>query len=259
MNLTDVQALVLHNKQISKKYYMLGLKTGWSDFTAGQFVMIKIPDVTVFLRRPFSICRKLDNGEIEICYKVVGKGTEKLKSVKAGQVLSVLGPQGNGFKVSKDIERLIIVAGGFGIAPFVKLEEQVSQMGIKCDLYVGGKSLEDILFLDYFNEKGVNLHITTEDGSIGEKGYVTKLVERDISKYPKNSLILCCGPKGLNETLLNLSVKYDITAQISYETYMACGIGVCQGCVVETKDGYKRACKDGPVFESSVLLSKTVH
>ena len=249
----DVRAEVVYNAQISSNYYRLGLKTGWGRYEAGQFVMVRIPSDELVVRRPFSISRGVEKDTIEIVYKVIGRGTAILRELSEGESIDVLGPLGNSFKIPK-VDRLILVAGGFGVAPFMGVLKKLKKSCRELRLYYGGGGLEDILFLEEFDEAGIDCHITTEDGSLGHKGLVTELLLKDIAKTPKNSVIFGCGPKGLLDRLIGISREHRIPAELSYETYMGCGIGICLGCAVKTKEGYKRACKDGPVFNASELV-----
>jgi len=250
----DRDAIIEYNNQIGSGYFSLGLKAGWSTFDPGQFVMLQIPDHVVLVRRPFSIARKKGHDGIELIYKVVGPGTRHLSELNEGTSVRVMGPLGRGFQIPKGLKKAVIVAGGFGIAPFLEMVPEFKKRGVETHLYYGGRVLEDILFLDEFEGQGVTCHISTEDGSLGTKGIVTEPLLKDISNYSKNSMIFCCGPKGLLHAVLKISREHQVEAEVSYETYMGCGIGVCLGCVVKTADGYKRACKDGPVFSSSELM-----
>lgn len=276
----DVRAKVLYNDQIKGEYFRIGLECGWdtaatefgSCFDPGQFVMVKVPAEKAFVRRPFSIARAEGKGGIQLIYKVVGEGTVALSSLKEGDSVDVLGPLGRGFSVPEKLSHAIIVAGGFGIAPFVGLTAILSYKSIMTDIYYGGKMADDIFLLEELREKGASCSISTEDGSLGHKGLVTELLERDIDNLLINNKILeykntrqgeykgktiyCCGPKGLSDAVASIAKKRRLPAQISYEAYMACGFGVCLGCVVKTKGGWKRACKDGPVFDVDELCIK---
>lgn len=249
--LKDVAARILYNSKVSENYFRIGLGTGWSAFQAGQFVMVRVPDNVTFIRRPFSISQQIEGG-IELLYKKVGLGTGKISSLQEGDNLWVMGPLGKGFSTSK--REAIIVAGGFGIAPFIEMVKVLAAQGRKATLFYGGREMEDILLLDEFKAGGVTCHISTEDGSLGHKGYITELLSKHIDKPLKNSTIYCCGPRGLTHAVIKLANKHDIPAEVSLETYMGCGIGVCLGCIVKTKAGYKRACKDGPVFNVDELV-----
>jgi len=257
----DITSKIDSNLQIGENYYQLVLRTGWSSFHSGQFVMVKIPTNEVFLRRPFSISEGIDKDSISIIYKKVGPGTDHLSTMQTGDNLNVLGPLGNGFKPLPHPggaahlrgAQAVMVAGGFGIAPFVGLAKEFADKGIKASLFYGGRTKEDILLIDRFKEMGVSVNISTEDGSLGERGIVTELLLKDTSNLLKNSEIFCCGPHGLTEAVINIAKEHNVPAQVSFETYMGCGIGVCLGCAVKTKDGYKRACKEGPVFDIKEL------
>lgn len=243
----DVKAQVLYNTQLSKNYFRLGLKTGWQKFIPGQFVMIRVPDENVLIRRPFSISRGAEfGGGVEIVYKVVGRGTGSLKKLVECESVSLLGPLGRGFDVPKFVKKIAVVAGGFGIAPFMGM---LSGLKKRATIYYGGCGMEDVLFLEEFEEHGIKVHVSTDDGTLGYKGLVTEILLKDIDNYLKDSVILCCGPNGLLEAVAEIAKGKNIPAQLSYEAYMGCGIGVCLGCAVKTRDGYKRACKEGPVFD----------
>ena len=250
----DRDAIIEYNNRIESDYFSLGIKTGWCDYEPGQFVMVQVPDHVVLVRRPFSIARKKGADGVELVYKVVGPGTRHMSELKKGTSIRVMGPLGRGFQIPKEIKKAVIVAGGFGIAPFLEMVPELNKRGIETHLYYGGRVREDILFQGEFEGQGVHCHISTEDGSLGTRGMVTEPLLKDISKYKKNSMIFCCGPKGLLDAVLKISKDHQIEAEVSYETYMGCGIGVCLGCVVKTTDGYRRACKDGPVFRSSELM-----
>jgi dihydroorotate dehydrogenase electron transfer subunit len=211
--------------------------------------MLQVPDSVVFLRRPFSICRKVDSDTIELFYKKVGQGTGRLSELSQGEKIQVLGPLGKGFTLPKGVKKALFVAGGFGIAPFVEFAKVLNKKGVKAALFYGGRGLEDIQFIDEFKDLGVDVYITTEDGTLGAKGLITELLLKELSNYPKDSMIFCCGPSGMTESVIDLAKKNEIPAQVSYETYMGCGIGVCLGCAVKTTEGYKRACTEGPVFD----------
>ncbi|MBI2975100.1 MAG: dihydroorotate dehydrogenase electron transfer subunit [Deltaproteobacteria bacterium] len=195
----------------------------------------------------------LKDGVIEICYKVVGKGTFGLSLLKAGGKLQVLGPLGKGFEIRKT-GRQIMVAGGYGFAPFFGLAKK---LGGNCSLFYGAKNITHLIYLDEFKKMGVNLYLSTEDGSIGRKGIVTDHF-RDV--LPDNGAIAVygCGPgkmlDAVNKICMQSAGKLKISCQLSLESYMACGIGVCHGCVTKNSKGeYVRVCKEGPVFDGEEL------
>lgn len=245
----DVHAEIIINENLCGDYWRIGLRTGWKEYCPGQFVMLKVPCIDTLLRRPFSICRMKD-GILEVCYKVRGKGTFALSTAKVGEKLWVMGPLGNGFKISGQI---LLIAGGYGIAPLLGLAEKlaVSRRPSVVSLFYGASSKEHLLYLDEFKKLEVELHITTEDGSMGQKGMVTDILNEHLrrTKDEERRTILACGPHGMLAEVAKIAKKRKIDCEVSLEASMACGIGVCMGCAVKAKDdGYLMACKDGPVF-----------
>jgi dihydroorotate dehydrogenase electron transfer subunit len=247
----DSNAEIVGNKALLGPYWSIRLHTGWKEYQPGQFVMVKAPKA--FLRRPFSIL-DLQDGVVEICYKVIGKGTSGLSLLKAGERLQVLGPLGKGFEIRK-ADRHIMVAGGYGFAPFFGLSKRLRE---DCSLFYGAKNITHLIYMEEFKKMGVNLYLSTEDGSIGRKGIVTD----DFKKMlPVNGSIAVygCGPKKMLDAVKKIcghaAGKLKISCQLSLESYMACGIGVCHGCVTKNSKGeYVRVCKEGPVFDSRELI-----
>jgi dihydroorotate dehydrogenase electron transfer subunit len=224
-------------------------------YKPGQFLMIRIRNgIDPFLRRPFSIYN-VDNEVIEILYKIVGKGTDIMKDLREGDPIHILGPLGNGFIIKNDIETPILVAGGIGIASLNLLAGSISRIsGIK-DTYllIGGKKEADIMPIDKYIKMGYSVEISTEDGSLGIKGMVTDLLEKRVSS---KSTIFACGPNEMLKKVSEIAGKYNILCQVSLESSMACGMGVCLGCVVKVKNinRYKLVCKDGPIFNGNEIL-----
>ncbi len=257
----DTKAKILLNERYRQNYFMMRLEAGWEDFVPGQFVMVAVPGGKSFLRRPFGIARLTGEGILEICYKVVGKGTLDLSSVPVGTNLQVLGPIGKGFDISKGTGNIsILVAGGYGIAPLLGLAEALVQEEDRSNihLFYGAQNEEHLLYLDEFKEMGIGLHVATQDGSLGAKGLVTdelkKFLLSTINHQP--STIFACGPHGMLGAIKMIAAKNRniSSCQLSMESYMACGLGVCAGCVVKDSLGnFVRVCKEGPVFEAREL------
>lgn len=232
-------------------------------FQPGQFVHIRVSEeFNPILRRPFSIYRaNKKTGRIEILYKVVGEGTRILSEKKRGDKLDILGPLGNGFKIDKNLDKAILVGGGMGVAPLLELAVSCQRQGVsKIIVFLGAKAKDFILGEKEFKNLGVEVKVATEDGSYGYKGMVTGLFKEEIKKEPrlaKNTQLFACGPPPMLRALARLSSRYHLSAQVSLEARMACGLGVCRGCVVRVKDKkayYKRVCKDGPVFDLSEVI-----
>lgn len=256
---------ILWNDQLAPSCFKMGLKTSDRYQTAvpGQFIMLRIGDhLDPLLRRPFSIHRLIVRDAafqgIELLYKVVGTGTEKLSRLGPGNRVDILGPLGNGFHVGGHVQRAIIVAGGIGVAPMPFLATHLLANAIapsQCQVFIGGKSKNDLLCRDDFSALGMQVHATTDDGSSGDQCLVTDPVEIEISNR-KPDIIFACGPLPMLSCVVGIAAKHDIECQVSIETMMACGMGACLGCAVERRhqsQKYLHACLDGPVFDASML------
>lgn len=236
---------------MSVKYRRLRLQTGWSTWDPGQFVMVRIPGSPVLIRRPFGIVG-IDEGVLEICFKVIGPGTQGLAHVQQGDKVDVLGPLGHGFETICGVDHMLI-AGGYGIAPLLGLARMLVKSGEKVTLFYGAKNEDHLLYGDELSKLSIEAVITTEDGSVGQSGLVTEAVEGALSKA-KKPVIYACGPRPLMKAVAELGEKNNISVQVSLDEYMACGIGVCLGCMIEKRDGtHVRACREGPVFNASEL------
>lgn len=245
----DTLAIIESIETVSKRYRRMKLHVDWDAFTPGQFVMVRVPGDGAFIRRPFGIVG-LEGGACEICFKVIGSGTQSLADVKPGDRVNVLGPLGNGFEVA-DAKTHVLVAGGYGIAPIIGLARQLIGEGKKCSIGYGAASAEHLLYMDELRSLGCDLRITTEDGSEGKKGFITGALKDLLSD---SAALYCCGPDGLSKAVAKLGEKNDIRTQISLDRFMACGMGLCLGCVCETKDGKNvRSCKEGPVFDAKEM------
>lgn len=218
----------------------------------GQFVHVKKPDSVNFLRRPFSIAdADRENGTITLIYRIVGKGTAEYAAMKVGEAFSILGPIGNGFALKDG--RPLLVGGGVGIAPLIYLSRQLKDK--KPILLIGGKNKDEVFWEKYLQEFADKIYITTDDGSVGFKGFTVQLLPQILAE---NNIehIYTCGPNIMMESVAKLAHKHDIDCQVSLEKRMACGIGVCLGCTFEGKLTGKRrkVCTEGPVFASKEVF-----
>jgi dihydroorotate dehydrogenase electron transfer subunit len=246
--MVDTEAQIIENKNIVLDYFLLRLKPvkTFGKVKPGQFVMLKIPGNEVFLRRPFSIY-DYDKGILSIMYKVAGKGTEILSKTGNDTLTSVLGPLGNGFRIGKR-DVYLVVAGGIGVAGIhflIKELKEKASVFFGCTSHVETILLEDIMYL--------NPAISTLDGSCGYKGNVVEMLKNHIETTKNiDQEIFVCGPEGMLKSL-KASIKENIiSCQALVEERMACGLGLCFGCVKKTIDEnepYKRVCKEGPVFD----------
>jgi dihydroorotate dehydrogenase electron transfer subunit len=236
--------------------------------------MVRCADGSPLLRRPFSIHRvsglagERVSGLIEILYEVVGSGTEILAQKKPGEWLDIIGPLGNGFDLNpltgKPANRqTILIAGGIGVVPLVFLAEKLrnkkgSGPFLKPIVLIGAKTKSEILCEKEFKALGCNVRIATDDGTKGHKGFVTELLKKILgnseTQRSRGQVIYACGPQAMLKETAKIAVQHGLQCQVSLETHMACGIGACLGCVVNTKEGYRRVCKEGPVVDGSQII-----
>jgi dihydroorotate dehydrogenase electron transfer subunit len=261
----NIKAGLLSNKRIRDKYWHAVLQAPdiAARASAGQFLSVLLSETKYepLLRRPFSI-HKVSRLRVEILYEVVGKGTQVFSRKKPGEQLDIIGPLGKGFDLTaserKGIEVSILVAGGIGIAPLLFLAKRLESMKSKPEtiVLIGARTKNQVLCLDEFKRSGCSVRVSTDDGTQGERGRVTNLLENVLRKVhdPKRTTIYACGPKPMLKGTQTIANKYNIPAQLSLESHMACGIGACLGCVVDTIDGFKRVCKEGPVFQSNQII-----
>ena len=218
-----------------------------SEAKPGQFVMVRCGEGSEhLLRRPFSIHR-LDNNKLALLFTVVGKGTHWLAQCRAGNNMDLLGPLGNGYSIQPGWHNLLLLAGGIGIAPLCFLAEKALNQGCSVRLLLGASTATQ-LYPRHLLPAEVELIITTEDGTAGREGLITDFLPDFVGWADQ---IFACGPTLMYHTMAAqsqqlLKVK---SVQISLEVRMGCGLGVCYGCTVKTKNGLKQVCKDGPIFD----------
>jgi len=251
-------------KKIKSDVFLLGLDSSYLAKTAkpGQFLHVKVDDKTTILRRPLSV-HKIEKNLVYILFRVRGRGTRLLANSKKGDIFDIIGPLGNGFYVPHPTSHVqqILVAGGMGVAPLVFLAEKLTgiknqKSKIKNLVLLGAKSKKEVLAESEFKKLGFEINIATDDGTRGYKGSVVALLKKNLSamRSPLNANIYACGPKEMFFEIKKVLEKYPkIQAQVSFEQFMGCGLGICYGCVIETKEGYKKVCKDGPVFDLKVI------
>jgi dihydroorotate dehydrogenase electron transfer subunit len=250
-----VMATVLSNKEIAPGFFELWLHAPEivEEAQPGQFLHVNVASDLAhdpFLRRPFSIST-IDKGagRLSLLIKVVGRGTQMLSDREEGGYLDILGPLGNGFHVDSDMKRIVIVGGGIGVAPLLGLGQYVLKEGIQVHSFIGALNADSVLCSNDFTRCSQTCTITTDDGSIGRKGFVTNALE-DFLKEEEVDGIFACGPEAMLKKVTHLAKVHKVPCQISLEARMACGIGACLGCTIGTKrDGrYLKVCVDGPVF-----------
>jgi len=221
----------------------------------GQFVMVRIPGRTdPLLARPYSVY-DAEKNFIRLLVKVVGKGSALLAGLEPGSSIQLTGPLGNGFRVRRT-GPVVMVAGGCGAAPFLLLARKYA--GRKKTLCFGASTAVECIGAEAFERFGTKLLYLTEDGSMGEKGFVTAPLGRLLDEAGGDVTVLGCGPEPMLREVSRIAAARSLDAELSLEARMACGFGVCQGCAVKVRyrNGYryKLVCKDGPVFAASELL-----
>ncbi len=258
-NVKQLKVEVRDIKQVKEDLFLLCFVSPHIAKTAnpGNFVHIKID--SVILRRPLSI-HKIVNDEVYILFKVKGRGTSALSNIRKGDYLDIIGPLGQGFNLPKyeiyNKMHNILIAGGIGVAPILFLAQKLNELGkgrlnIKNSILLGAGNKTDILYEDYFNKIGYKVEVATDDGSKGVKGFVTDILKNILAGIELEEVIniYACGPEGMFFEMNRVLKDYPkVYCQVSFEQFMGCGLGICCGCSVETKDGYKKVCKDGPVF-----------
>lgn len=242
-------------ERMNGRYVLLRLTSGspLPDMLPGQFVEVRVDgSPSTFLRRPISI-NFVDRAanELWLLVAMVGDGTRQLGSLTQGQTLNCVLPLGNGFTMPRSAsERILLVGGGVGVAPLLYMGAEMCRNGVEPTFLLGARSGNDLLMLDIFKKYG-RVYITTEDGSVGEKGFVTNHSILESAHFDR---ISTCGPKPMMVAVARYAAKAGIDCEASLENMMACGLGACLCCVEKTTEGHLCVCKDGPVFNILKLL-----
>lgn len=263
---------VIKNTQLNSKHHLIEFKHPGQlpEMKPGQFVEAKIDgSEKTYLRRPFSIHRvDYSTQTMHLLVKVVGDGTNTLAHKKEGDIVNIMFPLGIGFNLTEKKE-VLLIGGGCGIAPLFYLAQQLCENENNVTILIGSRTSDDILMAEDYKKFG-KVYISTEDGSLGEKGMVTmhSLIRgksKTISEYtdvtnnlqPKFDKIYCCGPDGMMRAIAHYAEQLNIPCEVSLENTMACGIGACLCCVVESTSGNITVCTEGPVFDSKRLKGWT--
>ena len=235
---------IISNEALTDSVYKMVLSGDTSAITAsGQFVNIQLAGK--FLRRPISVC-DYDSQTLTIVYKVVGKGTEQMSVMSAGEQLDILTGLGNGYDLSLSGDKPVLLGGGVGVPPMYNLAKKLIALGKDVTVILGFNTKSEVFYEEEFKALGCNVIVATADGSHGVKGFATTpLAELDYTYF------YTCGP----EPMLKAVYKATSTSgQMSFEERMGCGFGACMGCSCKTLTGYKRICKDGPVMKKEDIL-----
>ena len=253
----DLTFIIRENRNIARDVYRMILEGDTSEISApGQFVNIALPGR--YLRRPISICDG-EKDRLTLVYKVVGHGTEDLSGMQPGDSLQLLCALGNGYDLAAVPEGAVIAGGGVGIPPLYGLAKQLLRAGKHPRVLLGFNSAEDVFMVEAFRDLGLETRAASVDGTFGTKGLVTDLL-REVPEDADNAAgpgaavpgryVLACGPEPMLRAVYGLSAG----GQFSFESRMGCGFGACMGCSKRTKNGFKRICKDGPVFQWEEII-----
>ncbi len=260
-----LEAPVLQRIVLPRDNFMLELEAPAlaPEVRPGQFVMaspcdgLSLPNP--LLKRALAVYSVADGdapSRIRLLLKVVGDGTRRLADAQPGSVLGLVGPLGNGFDLEAGKGRInLILAGGIGIASVFLLAEQLARSGEVVELLYGARTSRDLVGLSDFEKLGIPVLVTTEDGTRGLEGLITRGLEQCFERFPAEHLNLyTCGPNPMMQAVSRLAAEHRVPCQISVETKMACGFGVCLGCSVKTLDSYRLACTHGPVFRAETFV-----
>jgi len=250
------KAKILSHLAAGRGFYRLVLKAPETAAAAlpGQFVMLRVSEnLDPLLARPFGISAIPSRSSIEIVYRVVGRGTDLLTGMEAGHTLSLLGPLGKGFPLPGKDTTPVLVGGGSGFPPLHFLAQRA---GSRAHFFIGSRNKECLpppSIIKSFRDVTSKVHIATEDGSTGARGMSTDILNAFLSKMENKThlVIYACGPHAMLAAVSRIAAEHSIPSFVSMEERMACGLGACMGCSIPMKSGgYKRACKEGPVFDA---------
>ena len=267
-NSLSFKAEVLSNTVLNAEHLLLSLKpvavetinTASAEATSlkgpvappapGQFYMLSVgPFPDPLLKRPLCFFRSGDNGSIEFLYRIRGRGTRMLSEIRPGTVIDVLGPLGSKYPHPQKGKIPLVVAGGTGLASVFPL---IQSLKGKAVVFYGSRCGEEILFQSELDEMSAELHLATDDGTCGLKGTVLDLLGD--YNLTRDHFVYTCGPEVMTSAVAKAVNEAGASGCASLEAYMACGVGACMGCVVMTTQGYKRVCKEGPVFRLDELV-----
>ena len=251
----DETVTIVENHRVNGEYFKISFRSKNLSHRVrpGQFLHVQLGDQRdPFLRRPFSYYR-IKGSKIEVLYEVLGRGTQLLAQMEKGQRLKVMGPLGREFSEKIGSRKRILVGGGVGVPPLVFLAERN-----RCHrFFIGTRTKKQVLPNQEIQRFRPQIFYSTEDGSFGTKGFVTQLLENFLQKEnanPNDYFIQTCGPNGMMERVMEIAAHYKIPGEASWDERMACGLGVCLGCMVHTHQGWTPSCTEGPVFRFDEIV-----
>ena len=265
-NLYNDPVRVEFNRSVSPRYLRLGVSFDTSGFDVhpGQFAHLQVTDASdPLLRRPFSfhdVWTEDNRVRADFLYAVVGKGTREMSRLSEGDQLKLMGPLGNPFTPPAKNVHPVLIGGGVGIPPIHMFARQLCEQNASqqpIDVLMGARSAEEVMCEADFDQPGIRLHISTDDGSRGFEGVVTELF-KDLDRqnqFPSPIKLYGCGPHGMLEAIRQMTVEGNLSAEIAIERQMGCALGICRACVVKVRNpetgqnDVKTVCREGPVFD----------
>ena len=254
--------IIINNNEIASEIWemeFLAPKISSNYKGAGQFIQIQLdPGWGNPLRRPMSIASCRDS-KISIIYKIFGQGTKILSQKISGDVLNVLGPLGNSFQYKKN-NLNILVGGGVGLAPIINLWKELDELRDNSYLIIGTKTKNEHI---HSHNPDEHIYLTTDDGSMGLPGTVMEALKL-VYENAKSSEVFACGPEPMLKQIQSFVIRNNIPAQLSVESYMGCGVGICQGCIISRRnhknknhsyhEKYSLVCVDGPIYSAGDII-----
>lgn len=238
--------VISQNRMIAERTYMMMLVGETEGILPGQFVMIEMPDL--YLRRPISVC-DCHPGLLTLVYKVVGEGTKKMSEMAEGTVLDIITGLGNGYDLSLAGSEVLLVGGGVGVPPLFYAARALRAAGKEVKVVLGFNGIQEVFAVEDFKRLGCDVAVCTADGSLGIKGFVTDALP--LKGELEGACYYACGPLPMLRALV---AKIGTNGQVSMEERMGCGFGICVGCSLQTQNGIKRVCKEGPVFNADEIV-----
>ncbi|MCX6282078.1 MAG: dihydroorotate dehydrogenase electron transfer subunit [Bacteroidetes bacterium] len=245
---------VVGNTRLNTRHFVLELQAPLPlpEILPGQFVQVLVHNSpSTFLRRPFSIhFVDYSTNTLRLLVQVKGEGTRHMGMLASGDLLNLVYPLGNSFSLPSS-DKVLLIGGGAGVAPLMFMGDFLNRKNIRPDFLVGFRSADEVSQIDEYSKFG-KVHLSTDDGSMGEKGFVTQHPVFNQAPLPYDR-IYCCGPEAMMHAVSKLAAEKGVPCEVSLENYMACGYGVCLCCITQTDKGNERVCMEGPVFDTERL------
>jgi dihydroorotate dehydrogenase electron transfer subunit len=248
--------VVRENVEVAPQVWVITLEAPYCSRVCrpAQFVELQVPgDASELLRLPFSIYRAhASDGTVDLMYQVLGGGTRRMAAMRAGEATDLIGPVGSSWNPPSDAHHALLVSGGLGAAPLVMLANELKDAGTQVDVCMGAPTSNRLVAREDL-ESCAAVHVATDDGSEGHAGFCTDLSEQLLSS-DEFDYVATCGPYPMERIVAAQAKSHGVYCEASLETMMACGIGVCLGCVIDTTEGKRRVCVDGPVFDAGKVV-----